>query len=42
MSELLIGLLSGFLAGALVFRNNSSAFNKVIDPVEKVVEDIKK
>jgi len=42
MITLIIVAVLSFIAGALVFRNNSKVADKVIDPVEQAVDAAKK
>lgn len=41
MTELLIGLLVGFVAGALVFRNNAKKGEALIAKVEEEAKELK-
>ncbi len=41
MIELLIGLVAGFVAGALVFRNNAKKGEAIIAKVQEEAEELK-
>ena len=41
ITGIIIGALAGFVLGALVYRNNSSKFNELIEKIKKLEEKIK-